>query len=388
MKNGFTILFDEILNYQIKPNSKIVYIVLARYYNEKLKYSYPNQSKLLEKTNITNIRTLRKAIKELQDKGLIRAERPEERKKSIRYHLPEYDKGQGEKVFKIIDNRIFDEDIKPITKLVYIILVCNFDDRRGYSEISYKKLLEQVGTTKKATVIKAIRELEESQIIEKKEITKGKNNKYYLKNYDNAANEKVEGSNPFAPSLVTLLPPQLLPFCPPTNNITNNNTSNMSTSYKKEVDAAFKNENKEVTGTRIEKDDKEITEMKVDIEKEIDEVILYLNKKAKKRFTTTRTETRRYIRARLKEFEIDDLKLVIDFKVEEWGDSNLTWYNKQGKIVQARNYLQPQTLFSEKNFEIYLNQAIEQKRKEKNEGIEGTVRTPTEILDILGIGVI
>ena len=162
----------------------------------------------------------------------------------------------------------------------------------------------------------------------------------------------------------------------------------MSTSYKKEVDAAFKDENKEVTETRIEKDDKEITEMKVDIEKEIDEVILYLNKKAKKRFTTTRTETRRYIRARLKEFEIDDLKLVIDFKVEEWGDSNLTWYNKQGKIVQARNYLQPQTLFSEKNFEIYLNQAIEQKRKEKNEGIEGTVRTPTEILDILGIGVI
>lgn len=386
MKNGFTILFDEILNYQIKPNSKIVYIVLARYYNEKLKYSYPNQSKLLEKTNITNIRTLRKAIKELQDKGLIRAERPEERKKSIRYHLPEYDKGQGEKVFKIIDNRIFDEDIKPITKLVYIILVCNFDNRRGYSDISYKKLLEQVGTTNKTTIIKAIRELEESQIIEKKEIIKGKNNKYYLKNYDNAANEKVEGSYTFAPSLVTLLPPHQLHFCPPTNNITNNIIKTMSTS--KEVDATFKDENKEITETRIEKDDKEITEMKVDIEKEIDEVILYLNKKAKKRFTTTRTETRRYIRARLKEFEIDDLKLVIDFKVEEWGDSNLTWYNKQGKIVQARNYLQPQTLFSEKNFEIYLNQAIEQKRKEKNEGIEGTVRTPTEILDILGIGVI
>lgn len=120
---------------------------------------------------------------------------------------------------------------------------------------------------------------------------------------------------------------------------------------------------KHLSNTEIEKD------IEIDIEKEIkntksdksdgasiftklcNEVVDYLNQKAKSNFKATTKATQTKIRARLAEgFRVDDFKKVIDIKTAEWlDDANMS------------QYLRPETLFGTK-FESYLNQKQAVKR--------------------------
>jgi uncharacterized phage protein (TIGR02220 family) len=76
------------------------------------------------------------------------------------------------------------------------------------------------------------------------------------------------------------------------------------------------------------------------------EVIDYLNESTGTNFRSDNTSTIFLLKERLGEgFTVDDFRKVIDLKVKEW--------SHDGKMAQ---YLRPKTLFSEENFENYLNQ--------------------------------
>lgn len=78
----------------------------------------------------------------------------------------------------------------------------------------------------------------------------------------------------------------------------------------------------------------------------VDEIIDYLNKKANAHFQKTTKSTRTLITARLKEkHSFEDFKGVIDVKCEQWLNTDL------------EKFLRPETLFSPKHFESYLNEA-------------------------------
>ena len=89
------------------------------------------------------------------------------------------------------------------------------------------------------------------------------------------------------------------------------------------------------------------------------EIIAYLNEKISASYKPTTQATLSAISARLNEgFGVDDFKLVIDRKAEDWlNDSRMS------------KFLRPQTLFSPK-FEGYLQEA---KRKKKDESMWGEV---------------
>lgn len=75
-----------------------------------------------------------------------------------------------------------------------------------------------------------------------------------------------------------------------------------------------------------------------------EEVVNYLNRRAGTQYRATTANTRKLIKARLKEgFTVEDMKLVIDKKCAEW----------LGNASMAQ-YLRPETLFGNK-FESYLN---------------------------------
>lgn len=77
------------------------------------------------------------------------------------------------------------------------------------------------------------------------------------------------------------------------------------------------------------------------------EIIDYLNEKAGKKFKHSISKTIKLINARFSEgFTLEDFKHVIDVKVEEWKDSDMS------------KYIRPATLFSG-NFESYRNQELE-----------------------------
>jgi uncharacterized phage protein (TIGR02220 family) len=78
---------------------------------------------------------------------------------------------------------------------------------------------------------------------------------------------------------------------------------------------------------------------------QITEVINYLNKIVNKKFSPNTKETIKFVGARLKQYSIDDCKKVIDTKAKQWlGDTKM------------QQYLCPTTLFSEANFEKYINE--------------------------------
>lgn len=73
-----------------------------------------------------------------------------------------------------------------------------------------------------------------------------------------------------------------------------------------------------------------------------EEIIAYLNEKAKTRFKPVESNLK-FIKARLKDYSVEQLKAVIDLKVKEW----------RGTKMQA--YLRPETLFNATKFEAYSN---------------------------------
>lgn len=84
---------------------------------------------------------------------------------------------------------------------------------------------------------------------------------------------------------------------------------------------------------------------------EIKGIIEYLNIKSNSHYKYSTDKTQTLIKARIKDgFTLDDFKIVIDKKCEEWLGTDF------------EKFLRPETLFSNK-FEGYLNQRITAKKK-------------------------
>ena len=98
-----------------------------------------------------------------------------------------------------------------------------------------------------------------------------------------------------------------------------------------------------ISNSNIIKDNKDNN---IDICKEL---IEYLNEKAKTHYRQVESNYK-YIRARLKDFSVEDIKTVIDKKCKEWIGT------------EFEKYLTPETLFRPSNFEKYLNQNIVKKQ--------------------------
>lgn len=116
---------------------------------------------------------------------------------------------------------------------------------------------------------------------------------------------------------------------------------------------------KEIKNTKSDKSDNTSIFIKI-----CNEVVDYLNQKAKSNFKTTTKATQTKIRARLAEgFSVDDFKKVIDNKTAEWlDDANMS------------QYLRPETLFGTK-FESYLNQKPATKQvKQQNNWVKPPVK--------------
>ncbi|PEA85886.1 conserved phage C-terminal domain-containing protein [Bacillus thuringiensis] len=84
-----------------------------------------------------------------------------------------------------------------------------------------------------------------------------------------------------------------------------------------------------------------------------EDIISYLNEKAKKKYNHRTEGHKKHIRARWNEgYTVDDFKTVIDKKVEQWKDAT----GKGGKPLA--DYLRPSTLFGQKHFDNYLNESV------------------------------
>ena len=129
------------------------------------------------------------------------------------------------------------------------------------------------------------------------------------------------------------------------------------------------NENQEENETKTKENQKEIkiksnenqkeneskTHQDVNVNKitlaEIKGIIEYLNIKSNSHYKYSTDKTQTLIKARIKDgFTLDDFKIVIDKKCEEWLGTDF------------EKFLRPETLFSNK-FEGYLNQKITAKKK-------------------------
>lgn len=97
-------------------------------------------------------------------------------------------------------------------------------------------------------------------------------------------------------------------------------------------------------------DNVDVNVKKISLE-EIKGIIEYLNIKSNSHYKYSTEKTQTLIKARIKDgFTLDDFKIVIDKKCEEWLGTDF------------EKFLRPETLFSNK-FEGYLNQKITAKKK-------------------------
>mgnify|MGYP003434081744 CR=1 FL=1 len=100
----------------------------------------------------------------------------------------------------------------------------------------------------------------------------------------------------------------------------------------------------------------------------VKEVIDYLNTKANTSFKATTKETMQFVLARQKVdgWELEDFKLVIDFKVNDWG-----------KDDRMKQYICPSTLFRASNAEKYM-QAAKAWKESSKVGQNGQIRYSKE----------
>jgi len=127
-----------------------------------------------------------------------------------------------------------------------------------------------------------------------------------------------------------------------------------------------------VNHNNIIKEDKynKIIENKPDLSKIeiVKEVIDCLNAKANTSFKATTKETMQFVLARQKVdgWELEDFKLVIDFKVNDWG-----------KDDRMKQYICPSTLFRASNAEKYM-QAAKAWKESSKVGQNGQIRYSKE----------
>lgn len=89
-------------------------------------------------------------------------------------------------------------------------------------------------------------------------------------------------------------------------------------------------------------------------------IVDYLNEKLGTKYRVKNKVTQKQINARLNEgYTLDDFKVVIDKKVDDW------------KGTEMEQYLRPETLFCAKHFESYLNAKINKKQVVKKTAIIG-----------------
>lgn len=146
-------------------------------------------------------------------------------------------------------------------------------------------------------------------------------------------------------------------------DIKNNNMSDSKESD--EPPGAFKgdnnnsnktNENTITTKSKGEKEKEKNSAKKKEKEQQIKEVVEYLNLKANRNYRPGTTKTKSLISARLKDYTVEDLKAVIDFKVGEWLENE-----------KMNKYLRPETLFNETKFENYINELPSQATKKSSQ---------------------
>ena len=145
--------------------------------------------------------------------------------------------------------------------------------------------------------------------------------------------------------------------------IKNNNMSDSKESD--EPPGAFKNDNNNsnktnentiTTKSKGEKEKEKNSAKKKEKEQQIKEVVEYLNLKANRNYRPGTTKTKSLISARLKDYTVEDLKAVIDFKVGEWLENE-----------KMNKYLRPETLFNETKFENYINELPSQATKKSSQ---------------------
>lgn len=116
------------------------------------------------------------------------------------------------------------------------------------------------------------------------------------------------------------------------------------------------NENTITTKSKGEKEKEKNSAKKKEKEQQIKEVVEYLNIKANRNYRPGTTKTKSLISARLKDYTVEDLKAVIDFKVSEWLENE-----------KMNKYLRPETLFNETKFENYINELPSQATKKSSQ---------------------
>ena len=132
-----------------------------------------------------------------------------------------------------------------------------------------------------------------------------------------------------------------------TGQISEQKTEQKSASIDKDIDI-------DITSNEVIKDNVGKPDT---FDSDIKTIVDYLNEKTQSNFKAKTEETRKSIRARLKEgYTVEDFKRVIDAKSNDWADSE-----------RMREYLRPSTLFRPSNFEAYLNEANRPKVKKKSE---------------------
>lgn len=220
-------------------------------------------------------------------------------------------KSQG---FTIVSNEVVELKIPPLEKIILIVLLRYYNEKKGYSYPSYATLTEKCCITKK-TLIKGLNNLEEKRII-KKECVKGKGNKYFIlvenlhqcKNYTSVENTPHQCKN--YTTLVENLHPTNTNIN--TNTITNNNMSDF-----KKSDAppgAFKSDNKKTTSSKRKKPKKVFEESSIEYQLSEKLYQYVLEEKPKTRKPDFQKWSKDFdLILRKDERSLEDLKNVIDW---------------------------------------------------------------------------
>lgn len=220
-------------------------------------------------------------------------------------------KSQG---FTIVSNEVIELKIPPLEKIILIVLLRYYNEKKGYSYPSYATLTEKCCITKK-TLIKGLNNLEEKRII-KKECAKGKGNKYFIlvenlhqcKNYTSVENTPHQCKN--YTTLVENLHPTNTNIN--TNTITNNNMSDF-----KKSDAppgAFKSDNKKTTSSKNKKPKKVFEESSIEYQLSEKLYQYVLEEKPKTRKPDFQKWSKDFdLILRKDERSLEDLKNVIDW---------------------------------------------------------------------------
>ncbi len=129
-------------------------------------------------------------------------------------------------------------------------------------------------------------------------------------------------------------------------NVTHNVTPNVTQGVTCDVTPNVTEYGLEIRDKSKEEEQKEKAK-KEKVERDVTEVIVYLNERSGKRFNPKTEGARKVVRARLNDgYAVDDLKAVIDSKCAQWVTDQ-----------RMREYLRPSTLFAPTKFDEYLANA-------------------------------